>query len=450
MRVAFGSESYKHRSARVSQQQMVNCYLESPPKANDKPPPVVSSFGIEDFSTFGTRIRGGAVIDGVPYVVSGSSLYQISSTGTATNLGTIGGTGAVDVLGEVGNVLVTNSTSGWVYDGSTVTAIADADFPGAERACYLDGYAVVIKDGQVWINQTSHDFTAWNALDFATPEAAPDGLLDEIVSNRLIYLGGVESIEIWENTGNSDFPLERAAGGTIQMGIACAYAFVKAKNMVFFYAIDGSICRIEGTQAVPISTPGVAQAIEGYSDKTCTTMSWTESDHTMIAWCFAEGTWVYDLSTQLWHERKSYGYTRWRPFLALRAFNQTLVADFDSNKLGKLTPNVFTEWGDTLRGSCISPSVRSPHDKLRLTFQTGVGLIAGQGSDPQVMLRWSDDGGTTWGPEVWMPLGRMGQYSTLAGWSRLAAKNERANRDRVYEYAISDPVRRTLVEANVE
>lgn len=448
MLVRFGTESYRHRSARVSRQQMVNCYLETPPKANDKPPPVVSSFGIEEFATPGTAIRGGTTIDGIPYVVSGTGLYRIGSTGVATLLGTVTGAGPVDVMGEVENVLVTNSSAGWIYDGATVTQISDPDFPGADRAQYLDGYAVVIKDGEVWINETSHDFQVWNALDFATPEAAPDTLLDEIVSNRLIYLGGVESIEIWENTGNADFPLERAAGGTVQMGIACARAFAKQSNRVFFYAIDGTISELQGTQAVPISTPAVAQAIEGYTDKSCTTMAWTESSHPMVAWSFAQGTWVYDLSTQLWHERKSTDHTRWRPFFALRAYGETFVADYSSNKLGKLSPNVFTEWGEVLRAYCVSPSVRGPHSKLQLTFQSGVGLITGQGSDPQIMLHWSDDGGSNFGPEVWMPLGAIGQYRTLAGWSRLAAVNEDASRDRVYAFAISDPVRRTLVEAN--
>lgn len=449
MRIAFGSESYQHRSARVSRQQMVNCYLETPPKANDKPPPVVSSFGIEEYATLGSGvIRGGTTIDGVPYVVSGGGLYRITSTGAANLLGTISGNGPVDVIGEVGNILVTNPTTGWVYNGGVLAQISDVDFPGADRVQYLDGYAVVIKDGLIWINETPHVFTGWNPLEFASAEAAPDGLLDEIVSNRLVYLGGLESIEIWENTGNADFPLERAAGGTIEMGIASRRGFAKAKNMVFFYAVDGTICRIEGTSAVAISTPAVAQAIESYTDKTCRTMSWTESDHTMVAWCFDEGTWVYDLSTQLWHERKSYGSARWRAFLALRAFGHTLVGDHSSNKLGKLSPSVFAEWGDVLRASCISPTVRAAHSKLQLTFQSGVGLISGQGSDPQVMLRWSDDGGSTWGEEVWMSLGAIGQYMSLAAWSRLAAKNTRANRDRVYEYAISDPVRRTLVEAN--
>lgn len=451
MRIPFGVESYQHRSRLISAQRMVNAYLETPPKAKEVPP-VVASFGIRSLSTVGNGpMRGGCVVNGVPFVVSGSSLFRISPNGSGTELGTVGGSAYVDMTGDTDEILCVTGGNAYRYNGSSVELVSDADFPGAQWVEYLDGYAIVGPgDGTVHINETPHDFSAWNALDFSSAEGAPDDILGGIVDHRQLFLGGRESIEIWENTGNADFPLERSPGGFIELGLGSTFGFAKNSNTVFFYASDGTFRMLSGYDPQRISTHAVEQAIEGYADKTCYTLTWMESGHAMVAFCFAEGTWVYDLSTQLWHERHSYGLTRWRPIFVLRAFGSWLVGDYATNRLGVLDPNNFAEWGDVLRWSVTSPSVRIPrHMRLELKFETGVGLVSGQGSDPQAMLRFSDDGGRHWSNEHWRPLGAQGATEVIVAWNRLGMAGEDGNGDRVYEVSVTDPVRRTLVEANI-
>ena len=73
--------------------------------------------------------------------------------------------------------------------------------------------------------------------------------------------------------------------------------------------------------------------------------------------------------------------------------------------------------------------------RLQVVLETGVGLVSGQGEDPQIMLRWSDDGGHTWSNEHWVSAGRMGEYARRAIWRRLGR-----GRDRVFELVVSDPV----------
>lgn len=89
---------------------------------------------------------------------------------------------------------------------------------------------------------------------------------------------------------------------------------------------------------------------------------------------------------------------------------------------------------------------RSPHlsadglwafyQRFQLDLEAGVGLIDGQGEDPQLMLRWSDDGGHTWSDEHWTTAGRLGAYAQRAIWRRLGR-----SRDRIFEVTISDPVK---------
>lgn len=69
------------------------------------------------------------------------------------------------------------------------------------------------------------------------------------------------------------------------------------------------------------------------------------------------------------------------------------------------------------------------------------------GADPQVMLRWSDDGGHTWSYEHWASMGKIGEYYRRVLWRRLGMTQKL--RDRVYEIAGSDPVKVVIMGAEL-
>jgi len=73
---------------------------------------------------------------------------------------------------------------------------------------------------------------------------------------------------------------------------------------------------------------------------------------------------------------------------------------------------------------------------------------AAPGYDPQVMLRWSDDGGHTWSNEHWKSMGKMGNYGTRTIWRRLGMTVKL--RDRVYEVSGTDPVKLAIIGAELE
>ena len=83
--------------------------------------------------------------------------------------------------------------------------------------------------------------------------------------------------------------------------------------------------------------------------------------------------------------------------------------------------------------------------ELQIQFQPGVGLETGQGQNPQAMLRWSNDGGSTYSNEHWCTIGAVGKYKNRAIWRRLGTA-----RDRIYEVSISDPVKAVIVSANLK
>ena len=69
--------------------------------------------------------------------------------------------------------------------------------------------------------------------------------------------------------------------------------------------------------------------------------------------------------------------------------------------------------------------------------------LAAPGYNPEVMLRWSDDGGHTWSQEHWSNTGKIGQYFYRVFWRRLGMTMKL--RDRVYEISGTDPVKISIL-----
>jgi hypothetical protein len=88
---------------------------------------------------------------------------------------------------------------------------------------------------------------------------------------------------------------------------------------------------------------------------------------------------------------------------------------------------------------------------VELLVSTGVPLLLGnpiyESTDPQVMLRWSDDGGHTWSKEHWRSMGPIGQSSTRIIWRRLGMTDKL--RDRVYEVSGTAAVKVAIMGAEL-
>lgn len=80
--------------------------------------------------------------------------------------------------------------------------------------------------------------------------------------------------------------------------------------------------------------------------------------------------------------------------------------------------------------------------EFQLMFQPGVGQANDPGANPQIGLRWSNDGGNTWSNQRWVSAGLQGQYGTRAIWRMLGRA-----RNRVWELTSTDPVVWAMVDA---
>jgi hypothetical protein len=170
-------------------------------------------------------------------------------------------------------------------------------------------------------------------------------------------------------------------------------------------------------------------------------------------------TWVYDVATNMWHERgfwSQQGFTGYSAHLStchVFCFGQHLVGDWNSGNVYAMSTETCQDNGQAIRRFRRAPHVSSEqvrifHQQLQLDMEVGDGpqppLVDGAGNvrGPQIMLRWSDDGARTWGNEHWISAGQAGEYKLRAIWRRLGQ-----SRDRVYEVAVTDPIQWRIVEA---
>jgi hypothetical protein len=94
-----------------------------------------------------------------------------------------------------------------------------------------------------------------------------------------------------------------------------------------------------------------------------------------------------------------------------------------------------------------NPVITSSGDYLTFDMAVIPATTGIQGSDPEAMLRWSDDGGHTWSNEHWSKMGAIGQYGRRVFWRRLGMTMKL--RDRVYEVSGTDPVKIAIVGAEL-
>lgn len=455
MRILFATQSYRSDSLPLSAQRCVNFYMETAPPDAKTQTPLLGVPGISLFGTAGTGpVRGLHVMADVLYAVSGSTLYSVSPLGVVTDLGDIDVNGRVVMADNGTQLCIATGTKGYIYtvSGGLVEITSDAFYPTSSVA-FQDGYFIFVRDGtQQFFISNILDGTTYDGDDFASAESSPDNLVAVASHYRELWLFGAETTEVWYNSGAADFPFARNPGVYIERGCGARHSVAQDDNTLFWLGNDRLIYRAEERIPRRISTYAIEQALEKYqSVANAFAFTYTYRGHKFYTLTLPNQTWVYDISTGLWHERKSgvEEFSSWRASCYQFAYGKHIVGDSLSGKIGILDAEKFDEFGNVLQGYITSPPIHSDRKRLfmssfELDMETGVGPL--NGLDPQYMLEYSDDGGRSFKTrQDFRSAGKMGEYLTRVRWTRLGSF-----RDRIFRLTISDPVRRTILGAHAD
>lgn len=469
MIIPFVGPAYQSQSLPWSAQDCLNLYPEAGGPAAKTQAALLSTPGLVEFATLkdgGGDARGvWAASDGNLYAVCDDQLSQVSPAGVVTNLGTLDSSTGPVAMGDNGvQVFVVDNPDGYVYTLASNAAASNAaasnafakivssNWSGASMMACLDGYGVGITPGtgQFWVTSLYDFSTMYSALDFATAEGSPDKLVAVAVDHREVWLFGERTTEVWYNSGDSSFPLSRVSGAFLETGCAAPWSVARGDNTKFWLSSDGMVVRADAYTPKAVSTRAIEAAIAGYSRiDDARGFYYLQEGHGFYVLTFPSAgvTWVYDSSVDAWHRRSSWGLGVWRPTCHARLGQKHIVGDATTGRLYSLDPQAATDAGQPIERMRVSAPIaaedkRLIHNRLAIDFETGVGLLAGQGEDPKAMLSWSDDGGRSWSGEYMGSIGKLGEYRYRAIWRRLGQA-----RNRVYRLRITDPVRVTIMGA---
>lgn len=401
------------------------------------------------------------------YVVSGANVYKIDTSFNETLLGSISTTGGnVSMADNGSDLFIVDGTAGYTVNLSSdaFATVSDPDFSAADKVVYQDGYFIFNDSGtgQIFIsdlNSTGIDSGT------ASAEGRPDNIISMISDHRDLWLFGSDSIEVFFNSGNADFPFERIEGAFVEHGCAAAFSVAKMNNEVYWLGNDdqgrGVVYKARGYQPERISTHAVEIAIGEYTSiSDAVAYTYQEAGHYFYVLNFTDAntTWVYDASTNLWHER-AYTNTKTGQLERHRSNNHAffnglhIVGDYQDGKLYEQDLDTYSDNGDEITRLRAAPHVSADRkylffDQFEIDMEFGVGLDGAsttQGYDPLVVMQFSDDGGASWSSEKNASIGRLGKRDKRVIWRRLGY-----SRDRVFRIKITEPVKIAIVGAHLK
>lgn len=312
--------------------------------------------GLAAFSQMGgASTRGCLEINGRGFVVAGTSLYEVDDTGAATALGTVVDDDRPATLssnGQPGHQLfVVSGGSGYIFDlDSSVFTTIGGDFPtgDAKMGGFIDGYFVVLRDsdGAFQISALEDGLT-WDALDVGIVSTSSDKVQSLLVHDRQIWLFGGSTTSIWYNTGDADFPFA-PVNNVLDQGIISPWSAQRIDNTVMWRGKNehgaGCLYRAQGGVPVRVSTHAIEYIWSFYRDPG-NAVAYVEqwNGHTFYHLLDRSAddvddndnavSWVYDVSTNLWHERARWDATNglWHPMVGschMHVFGTHLIGDY--------------------------------------------------------------------------------------------------------------------------
>jgi Phage stabilisation protein len=446
----------------------------------------------------GTTMTVSAVASGTIYL--GQTIQGAGVT--AGTIVTAFGSGS----GGVGTYTISNSLT--IAVGQTMYALnfsvlpsSDGAFSGANSVDIVDNYFVYNDPGtQLW-GASNLLSPISPSTSYSLKDGAPDKLVALIVDHREVYLMGEASSEVWTDVGAVQFPFQRIPGTSTQQGIAAQFSVARLGQSFAYVSRNNrgqaQVMQMNGYIPQRISTHAVENSLTNqYIDDA---IAWTyqlEGHEVYVCTFPTIGlTWAYDFTTQMWHKwlyTNSDGtYSRHRGNCCAVFQGMVLVGDYANGCIYELDKKNYTDNGQNVRRLRRAPHLttdlqRQYFEELQIQFQPGVGttglstrtgdiyvnspyyiysaatftigaletyILGIQGTVnntttttyPQAMLRWSNDGGSTWSKEYWVTIGQLGKYRNRAIWRRLGQA-----RDRVFEVSITDPVNAVIISANLK
>jgi hypothetical protein len=469
--IDFGHLSNPGRSGQAGAAHLVNAYVEKTEDGTGKAQTTVYvAPGLTrwDSGAFTGACRGMLPVTNQGlFAVLGNELVQFTTKDNYTDWGGLPGTDPCILAynlhspAQVGIVtggkywvadIGTGTLTDWSApnDGGTTPGIF-TDFPAPESICFLDRYLVFgIADGKIF-HTALDDATTVSPLAFGYASTRSDGLVRVVAHRGALVQLGRRGLEIWEDVGTAPFAFAPIRA-SIEIG-CCAKMSVAQTSEELLWVDDKRIVRqMQGSQPTRISNHGMERALEMLTPAQAAAINgivyWFQG-HQFYSLTSELWTWEYDLSTQIWHERRSKDTTRWIANAAVQTDSGTIVGNEVDGRLYYIDGTSYIDGDNYFVMSAVGQMVHKfPNrvicDSIEVDCIRGRGTVSGNvhTDDPRMMLDWSDDGGETWQGGRTASMGRVGQNQTWVRFNKLGLIEKSG---RLFRFSSSAPVLRGIM-----
>ncbi|MGH6737963.1 MAG: hypothetical protein ACREDY_02825, partial [Bradyrhizobium sp.] len=344
-------------------------------------------------------------------------------------------------------------------------------------ATQQDGFGLINQPGSyIWWQSNLLDMSVWPALNFASASGDPDNIVQAVQIHREIFLIKSGETEVWVNAGTPNFAFARLDGIYIEAGIAAFASLAQVGEDLMWLAQDGNgqavVVRLHVYDPVDVSDHAVVQVWQSYPTiSDAIAYAYQQGRHTFYVISFPSGnaTWVYDvtesglLGVPCWHQRGAFSNGQFGRTLSqtgLSGINSvtfsagTIVGDYTNGNLYKVNPNGLTDngeprkWLRTWRATPQPTMQPQRFTSLQIDMMTGIGVP--DGTAPQVVLRWSDDGGHLFSNEMFAAAGALGATAQRVKFNRLGSTRRNSGLYRIFELSSSDAFPAALIGAVLE
>jgi hypothetical protein len=415
--------------------------------------------GSKAFATSaGNLDRGLHVWNNTLFHVVNQSLFSVDTAGVYTLLGTVLGTQRCvfsnSIVGST-DLMVIAAGGVYTWDGTTFATGAFS----ADSVTYLNSKSIYDGSGQEF--GVTGAGGPLSITSTGASESAPDDIRRPYAFNQWVYMFGVETIEPFYDKGAGSPPLARIDNAIMQKGLGGFYTVANTDQALYFLGDDSNVYQIVQSQLTKISPPSMVNTIKDLNKTNATGYTITVGGQDFYILWFSDGiTWAYleeygewfNLSTGI-----SEGDTN--PYLAqsyVEVYDKQLAVDYRTADIVELDLDTYTDLGEVIQRRRVLPPFSAKDvgstigkrllmSKVKFALQTGVGIVSGQGSDPQIMVEYSLDGSETWSTERWIEIGRMGKYLINAEFWEMVSFYEIT-----FRITISDPVFSSLHDATID
>ncbi len=418
--------------------------------------------GIVQNGTGPGKARGGIEWNGICYRVLGTKLVSIAKDGAVTVIGDVGGGGPVSMTYSFDLLAVASGGKLYYYDGVTLKGMPDQDLGEVLDVIWVDGYFVTT-DGEFIVVTELNDPNQVDPLKYGSSEVNPDPINSLVKIRNEVYAVNRFSIEAFSNVGGSGFPFQRITGAQVTRGAIGTHAATEFNEALAFVGGGQNeslgVFLATGGNAVKISTREIdyrlaAQpedelpkiVVERFADK---------SNQTLIIH-LSDGTICYDaaasaaLQQPVWYEMQSgVSDPRYLGRYLVWCYNEWLVADHTTSRVGKLSRSVYTHWGQHVRWQFGTPIM---YNEAKGGIIHGLELVSLTGSGPlgntaKISMQYSDDG-VNWSQPKFIAAGREGDRAKRLRWVRQGMFRQR----RMFRFTgdSSGPISPARLEAEIE